>query len=388
MENEAYKNFKFNVTPINKYAKHHTNDMKQIKKHKRKFFFMFDTFQVNLKTQHSISEYDLGLLIVIMAHQRFREYEETQSYIHYKGKRARHKDLIEMLRLDKNQVNMFKRKMTKLNIIREDEYGMYIDDNITTRGKKTSDKKQFNRVYVDEVKEVYDIIVLDSMQPAEKKQAIKDVGLLFSLLPYMNKTTNELVDEHFNNITMNELKVKLGIGKNANLESRLGNINQRFYDATGKYLIYKLEPVGIQEGRTNKKAFRLIINPRLVFSSTKSVKSRIGEELFGDSDTPNEDYTENNYVIAFVVFNDIFYMKTSNNYNITILNKKIQESSSLLFANKVINSNDIVSIQQIKIDDLTEYFGQEHILKDNELKPLAYNEQNKSNYFKDLYLIK
>lgn len=33
MENEAYKNFKFNVTPINKYAKHHTNDMKQIKKH-------------------------------------------------------------------------------------------------------------------------------------------------------------------------------------------------------------------------------------------------------------------------------------------------------------------------------------------------------------------
>src|SRR5699024_99345 len=140
-----------------------------------------------------------------------------------------------------------------------------------------------------EVTKVYDVIVKDSMEPKEKKQAIKDVGLLFSLFPFMNKETNQLVDESFNNITMNELKSKLGFGRNHPLEERLGRINQAFHDATGKYLIYKLEPIGIKENRNNKKAFRLIINPRLIFSVNKNNLSNLEAELFGDMEASNVD---------------------------------------------------------------------------------------------------
>lgn len=284
MSRESYENFKKNITPLDKYASGHKKDMKKTKPRKRKFFFLFDRFQLNLKEEYNITEYDMGLLVMLMAHQRFREYEETHSYIHYKGKRATPKDIQEILRLNHDQVKHFKRKMINLDIIREDKYGIYLNDRLTVRGKKTTNIEQFNRIYVDEVKEVYDIIVSDNVNAKDKKQAIKDVGLLFLLIPFMNKKTNELVDEHFNNITMNELRVKLGLGKNSDLEGRIGFINQSFHNATGRFLIYKLEPVGIVEGRSNKKAFKLIINPRLVFSSDDNDRNEIYSLLFDDTD--------------------------------------------------------------------------------------------------------
>src|SRR5699024_2145695 len=165
----------------------------------------------SLKEQYNITEYDLGLLLNMMAHQRFREHEETQSYIHYKGKRATVKDLQSILKITYAQLKPFKKQMLEKNILQEDEHGMFLNEEFTTRGKMTAGKEQYNRVFVNEVTKVYDVIVKDSMDAKEKKQAIKDVGLLFSLFPFMNKETNQLLDENFNNIKMNELKSKLGI---------------------------------------------------------------------------------------------------------------------------------------------------------------------------------
>ena len=354
-------------------------------KNKEKFIFLFDTFQQSLKDKYNITEYDLGLLLNMMAHQRFREYEETQSYIHYKGKRATVKDLQSMLKITYAQLKPFKKQMLEKNILQEDEHGMFLNEEFTTRGKMTAGKEQYNRVFVNEVTKVYDVIVKDSMDAKEKKQAIKDVGLLFSLFPFMNKETNQLVDENFNNITMNELKSKLGFGRNHPLEERLGRINQAFYDSTGKYLIYKLEPVGIQEGRTNKKAFRLIINPRLVFSTTNNKVSKLDAELFGDSETSKESevITESN-TLLLVINNDLFFIKTNNNYNVTTTLEKIQEHSILEFQNNKFKTSEVQNISLVKTSELENYIDKKYLK--NELTALDSYDFNKDSFYKDLYL--
>lgn len=354
-------------------------------KSKEKFIFLFDTFQQSLKDEYNITEYDLGLLLNIMAHQRFREYEETQSYIHYKGKRAEPKHLEKMLKINRDSVAKFKRQMLEKNILQEDEHGMFLNEEFTTRGKMTAGKEQYNRVFVNEVTKVYDVIVKDSMDAKEKKQAIKDVGLLFSLFPFMNKETNQLVDENFNNITMNELKSKLGFGRNHPLEERLGRINQAFYDSTGKYLIYKLEPVGIQEGRTNKKAFRLIINPRLVFSTTNNKVSKLDAELFGDSETSKESevITESN-TLLLVINNDLFFIKTNNNYNVTTTLEKIQEHSILEFQNNKFKTSEVQNISLVETSELENYIDKKYLK--NELTALDSYDFNKDSFYKDLYL--
>lgn len=354
-------------------------------KNKEKFIFLFDTFQQSLKDEYNITEYDLGLLLNMMAHQRFREYEETQSYIHYKGKRATVKDLQSILKITYAQLKPFKKQMLEKNILQEDERGMFLNEEFTTRGKMTAGKEQYNRVFVNEVTKVYDVIVKDSMDAKEKKQAIKDVGLLFSLFPFMNKETNQLVDENFNNITMNELKSKLGFGRNHPLEERLGRINQAFYDSTGKYLIYKLEPVGIQEGRTNKKAFRLIINPRLVFSTTNNKVSKLDAELFGDSETSKESeaITESN-TLLLVINNDLFFIKTNNNYNVTTTLEKIQEHSILEFQNNKFKTSEVQNISLVETSELENYIDKKYLK--NELTALDSYDFNKDNFYKDLYL--
>lgn len=355
--------------------------------HKKKsFFFLFDTFQKDLKEEYNLTEYELGLLLILMAYQRFREYEETQSYIHYKGKRATTKDLEKILKLKRTAVNDFKRQMVQKNIIREDEHGMYLDENFSVRGKKTLNIEQYNRIYVNEVSKVYDIMVKDNMEVKEKKQAIKDVGLLFSLFPYMNKKTNVLVDDQFNNITMNELKSKLGLGKNHPLEERLGRINQRFYDATGQYLIYKLEPVGIKENRNNKKSFRLVMNPKLIFSSKVTNQSKIDVELFGDSETSTKDNQVNTskYIFLLVSDNELFYMKTDFYYDITATLEKIQESNLLEFDNKKFETADIQHISLVEESEIENYIDEKYMK--NEIKPLPKYDFNKNNFYKDLYL--
>ena len=354
-------------------------------KNKEKFIFLFDTFQQSLKDEYNITEYDLGLLLNMMAHQRFREYEETQSYIHYKGKRATVKDLQSMLKITYAQLKPFKKQMLEKNILQEDEHGMFLNEEFTTRGKMTAGKEQYNRVFVNEVTKVYDVIVKDSMDAKEKKQAIKDVGLLFSLFPFMNKETNQLVDENFNNITMNELKSKLGFGRNHPLEERLGRINQAFYDSTGKYLIYKLEPVGIQEGRTNKKAFRLIINPRLVFSTTNNKVSKLDAELFGDSETSKEsEVTTESNTLLLVINNYLFFIKTNNNYNVTTTLEKIQEHSILEFQNNKFKTSEVQNISLVKTSELENYIDKKYLK--NELTALDSHDFNKDSFYKDLYL--
>lgn len=355
--------------------------------HKKKsFFFLFDTFQKDLKEEYNLTEYELGLLLIIMAHQRFREYTETQSYIHYKGKRATPKDLQKMLRITYAQLKPFKRQMIQKNIIREDEYGMYLDDEFTVRGKKTLNIEQYNRIYVNEVNKVYDIMVKDNMEVKEKKQAIKDVGLLFSLFPYMNKKTNVLVDEQFNNITMNELKIKLGLGKNHPLEERLGRINQRFHDATGQYLIYKLEPVGIKENRNNKKSFRLVMNPKLIFSSKVTNQSKIDAELFGDSETSTKDNQVNTskYIFLLVSDNELYYMKTNFNYDITATLEKIQQSNLLELDNKSFETASIQHISLVNTDEIENYVSKEYMK--NEVTPLPKYDFAKNNFYNELYL--
>lgn len=354
-------------------------------KNKEKFIFLFDTFQQSLKDEYNITEYDLGLLLNMMAHQRFREYEETQSYIHYKGKRAEPKHLEKMLKINRDSVAKFKRQMLEKNILQEDEHGMFLNEEFTTRGKMTAGKEQYNRVFVNEVTKVYDVIVKDSMDAKEKKQAIKDVGLLFSLFPFMNKETNQLVDENFNNITMNELKSKLGFGRNHPLEERLGRINQAFYDSTGKYLIYKLEPVGIQEGRTNKKAFRLIINPRLVFSTTNNKVSKLDVELFGDkTSTKDNEVNTSKYIFLLVSDNELFYMKTDFKYDITATLEKIQQSNLLEFDNKSFETASIQHISLVDTDEIDNYVSKEYM--ENEVTPLKKYDFAKNNFYNELYL--
>ena len=360
-------------------------DKLAMSKGKSKFIFLFDTFQQSLKEQYNITEYDLGLLLNMMAHQRFREHEETQSYIHYKGKRAEPKHLEKMLKINRDSVAKFKRQMLEKNILQEDEHGMFLNEEFTTRGKMTAGKEQYNRVFVNGVTKVYDVIVKDSMDAKEKKQAIKDVGLLFSLFPFMNKETNQLVDENFNNITMNELKSKLGFGRNHPLEERLGRINQAFYDSTGKYLIYKLEPVGIQEGRTNKKAFRLIINPRLVFSTTNNKVSKLDAELFGDSETSKEsEVTTESNTLLLVINNDLFFIKTNNNYNVTTTLEKIQEHSILEFQNNKFKTSEVQNISLVETSELENYIDKKYLK--NELTALDSYDFNKDSFYKDLYL--
>lgn len=382
----VYKEFMSNS--FNREAEHQLRKDKLAMskgKSKEKFIFLFDTFQQSLKDEYNITEYDLGLLLNIMAHQRFREYEETQSYIHYKGKRATVKDLQSMLKITYAQLKPFKRQMLEKNILQEDEHGMFLNEEFTTRGKMTAGKEQYNRVFVNEVTKVYDVIVKDSMDAKEKKQAIKDVGLLFSLFPFMNKETNQLVDENFNNITMNELKSKLGFGRNHPLEERLGRINQAFYDSTGKYLIYKLEPVGIQEGRTNKKAFRLIINPRLVFSTTNNKVSKLDAELFGDSETSKEsEVTTESNTLLLVINNDLFFIKTNNNYNVTTTLEKIQEHSILEFQNNKFKTSEVQNINLVKTSELENYIDKKYLK--NELTALDSYDFNKDSFYKDLYL--
>jgi len=360
-------------------------DKLAMSKGKSKFIFLFDTFQQSLKEQYNITEYDLGLLLNMMAHQRFREHEETQSYIHYKGKRATVKDLQSILKITYAQLKPFKKQMLEKNILQEDEHGMFLNEEFTTRGKMTAGKEQYNRVFVNGVTKVYDVIVKDSMDAKEKKQAIKDVGLLFSLFPFMNKETNQLVDENFNNITMNELKSKLGFGRNHPLEERLGRINQAFYDSTGKYLIYKLEPVGIQEGRTNKKAFRLIINPRLVFSTTNNKVSKLDAELFGDSETSKEsEVTTESNTLLLVINNDLFFIKTNNNYNVTTTLEKIQEHSILEFQNNKFKTSEVQNISLVETSELENYIDKKYLK--NELTALDSYDFNKDSFYKDLYL--
>lgn len=382
----VYKEFMSNS--FNREAEHQLRKDKLAMskgKSKEKFIFLFDTFQQSLKDEYNITEYDLGLLLNMMAHQRFREYEETQSYIHYKGKRATVKDLQSMLKITYAQLKPFKRQMLEKNILQEDEHGMFLNEEFTTRGKMTAGKEQYNRVFVNEVTKVYDVIVKDSMDAKEKKQAIKDVGLLFSLFPFMNKETNQLVDENFNNITMNELKSKLGFGRNHPLEERLGRINQAFYDSTGKYLIYKLEPVGIQEGRTNKKAFRLIINPRLVFSTTNNKVSKLDAELFGDSETSKEsEVTTESNTLLLVINNDLFFIKTNNNYNVTTTLEKIQEHSILEFQNNKFKTSEVQNINLVKTSELENYIDKKYLK--NELTALDSYDFNKDSFYKDLYL--
>src|SRR5699024_9141135 len=178
----------------------------------------------------------------------------------------------------------------------------------------------------------------------------------------MNKETNQLVDENFNNITMNELKSKLGFGRNHPLEERLGRINQAFYDSTGKYLIYKLEPVGIQEGRTNKKAFRLIINPRLVFSTTNNKVSKLDAELFGDSETSKEsEVTTESNTLLLVINNDLFFIKTNNNYNVTTTLEKIQEHSILEFQNNKFKTSEVQNISLVETSELENYIDKKYL---------------------------
>lgn len=382
----VYKEFMSNS--FNREAEHQLRKDKLAMskgKSKEKFIFLFDTFQQSLKDEYNITEYDLGLLLNMMAHQRFREYEETQSYIHYKGKRATVKDLQSMLKITYSQLKPFKKQMLEKNILQEDEHGMFLNEEFTTRGKMTAGKEQYNRVFVNEVTKVYDVIVKDSMDAKEKKQAIKDVGLLFSLFPFMNKETNQLVDENFNNITMNELKSKLGFGRNHPLEERLGRINQAFYDSTGKYLIYKLEPVGIQEGRTNKKAFRLIINPRLVFSTTNNKVSKLDAELFGDSETSKEsEVTTESNTLLLVINNDLFFIKTNNNYNVTTTLEKIQEHSILEFQNNKFKTSEVQNISLVETSELENYIDKKYLK--NELTALDSYDFNKDSFYKDLYL--
>lgn len=329
------------------------NRAKMVKKkgQKESFFFLLDEFQVSLSDKYGMTEHDTALIFMVASHQRFRDHDLTHSYIHYKGKRAKNKDLQEMLMLDSQQIKDFKKSMKKKELIKEDKYGMYINEDLTVRGKLQNEVKQYNAVFVDGVQSVYSILVKEDMDNKEKKQAIKDAGLVFSFLPFMNKKTNVLVDENFNNITMNELKSKLGLSRNHKLEERLGRINQAFKDATGKYLIYKLEPVGILEDRTNKKAFRLIINPRLVFSSNITDKNKLDAELFGDSETSNKsEVKEYMNCLELITEDETYYLPTNESYKVSDIRAITNEYNCLLFGNATISTNEILSIQFMNIE--------------------------------------
>src|SRR5699024_5258469 len=152
-------------------------DKLAMSKSKSKFIFLFDTFQQSLKEQYNITEYDLGLLLNMMAHQRFREHEETQSYIHYKGKRATVKDLQSILKITYAQLKPFKKQMLEKNILQEDEHGMFLNEERTTRGKTTAVKEQYTSQYDQEVPKAYDSIVTHSRDANEKTQANKDDAL-------------------------------------------------------------------------------------------------------------------------------------------------------------------------------------------------------------------
>ena len=329
------------------------NRAKMIKEKGKKesFFFLLDDFQVSLSEKYGMTEHDTALLFMVASYQRFRDSDLTHSYIHYKGKRAKNKDLQEMLMLDSQQVKDFKKSMKKKELIREDEHGMYINEDLTVRGKLQNHVKRYNAVFVDGVQSVYSIMVKEDMDNKEKKQAIKDAGLVFSFLPFMDKKTNVLVDENFNNITMNELKAKLGLSRNHKLEERLGRINQAFKEATGKYLVYKLEPVGILEDRTNKKAFRLIINPKLVFSSNITDKNKLDEELFGDSETSNKsEVKEFMNCLELITESETYYLPTNESYKVLDVRSIVEEYNFLLFGNATINTNEVISIQFMDIE--------------------------------------
>ncbi|MBF7025948.1 hypothetical protein [Staphylococcus kloosii] len=318
---------------------------------KDSFFFLLNDFQVSLYDKYGMTEYDAGLLFLLASHQRFRDHDTTHSYIHYKGHRAKNKDLEELFKLSSQQVKDFKKSMKKKDLIKEDEHGMYINENLSVRGKLQNNIKYYNAVYVNGVQSVYDILVKNSMDSKAKKQAIKDAGLVFSLLPFMNKKTNVLVDEDFNNITMNELKQKLGLSRNHKLEERLGRINQAFKDDTGEYLLYKLEPIGIIEDRTNKKAFRLIINPRLVFSSNITDRELLDGELFGRKESTNKSQvTEYKNCLEIITNHETYYLPTNESYKVLEVRKIVDNYNALLFGNQTINTNEIISIQFMAID--------------------------------------
>lgn len=317
-------------------------------KGKESFFFLLDDFQVSLKTKYGLTDHDTGLIFLIASYQRWRDNDLMHSYIHWKGKKAKTADLEEMLLLSNKEVKNFKYAMKKKDIIREDDYGMYLNEELAVRGKLDNKVRQYNAVYVNGVQSVYSVLVKEDMDNKTKKQAIKDAGLVFSLIPFMNKKTNVLVDEDFNNITMNELKEKLGLGRNHDLKSRLGRINVAFKEATGLYLIYTLEPTGVKEDRNNKKSFRLIINPKLVFSSNVTDKEKLDGELFGDKPSKVDATVSYANCLELLTNDETYYFPTNETYKVLDIRKIVMDNNTLVFENGTVNTDEVLSIHFMK----------------------------------------
>src|SRR5699024_10718898 len=118
----------------------------------------------------------------------------------------------------------------------------------------------------------------------------------------------------------------------------------------------------------------------------KNNLSNLEAELFGDmeaSNVDNETKKESN-TLLLIANDDLFFMKTFNNYNITTTLEKIQEHSLLEFTNKKFKTYEIQNISIVETSELENYIDEKYL--NNELTPLDSYDFNKDSFYKDLYL--
>lgn len=306
-------------------------------------------FQQNILKKYDISDSEAGKVLMLCTFTRYINHPSEKLYLKHKGQYVKNKQLSEVLLLNTNQTRYFKHSMVKKGILHEDKFGIYVDSTVMIKGKKTDETNTY-RVFTKPVRDLYYATVIEN-----KPKTSQNVGLFFSMIPFIQKRDNHLVLSEYNaeldtyeHLSHQQLAEKLGM-KKANLVKRIGSLNTAFRQTTGKYLIYELQPTGIEENSGNKKEFRLVINPNVTFSSHDGNKQTIGEELFGDSNPPMLDDIPEiellNKVIIATNDGKVYYMKTNERYQVATIRKRVNDSEFIVFENAKIKTDSIISIQ-------------------------------------------
>jgi hypothetical protein len=205
----------------------------------------------------SLTQSDLARLMFIGTYVSYNEGDFEHGYLkHGNGVKITKKSLGELLKMSRNKFNEFYKKLINEEILAETDEGLAMNPFIFYRGenvKTVVGDLQYTRLFRQTVRDLYE---------AYNGRSIKKLGVIYSVLPYVNFNFNVLAEnpsevkaEEVKPLTIEELAEKLGYESEKKLTQTLRSIK------------YKEQPVfGFFEVSDDRRKKKIVVNPYVIYA--------------------------------------------------------------------------------------------------------------------------
>lgn len=220
-------------------------------------FVFFNAMQAVGDRLPSLTQSDLARVMYIGTYISYNEGEAGHCYLrHDNGVQINKKALGELLGMSRNRYAEFYRKIVDEHVIAESPEGLAVNPTMFYRGGNVDYYKgdyQYTRLFRKTARELYGQF---------SGRSIKKLGVVYSILPYVNFNTNIICDnpQQVQDDKLQALKIK-------ELAVKLRYEDDKYLARTMREIKYNGAPVFkfVDDGKDRRSAY-IIVNPDVVYA--------------------------------------------------------------------------------------------------------------------------